>query len=177
MKKLIFLFFVLLSTISFCQSYTLWYETDFEKIVGGTFYSREVNLFIEDTRQFGQFNGLFSTILDLDSISSYPGKDSALYFFPNYKINGKWYSGDTILWDRFNTADFHINDPALNLDIESVVAQTYFDSLLVWTSFPSVPSPSDTSNVEDRAAWTDFKMGMICPDSFKVKLNLRLYRY
>ncbi len=171
MKALLFVLILLLSfSLSYSQDYLLWLG-DYSADDAGSTDSRQVNL-TDEAEELGKFNGLFAVTLDLDTLAADQGGDDTLYFCPMYKVSGTWFIGDTIQWDRLNTADYHIDDAFINTNIEAVIAQTYQDSILVW-----VIDPTSTTDIEGYPIWQEVGMRMLHGDSVDVNLEVRMGRH
>lgn len=157
--------FVLFHGMGRCQQKTLWNIT-YTKPAAGTQESLSFNPYIAPTSEY-KFTGQLVVTLDVDS-STKQGDNDSLYFFPMYKINDEWFTGDTIQWDRIPD---EIDDTILNSNIEAVVVQTFQDSLLIW-----VTDPTSTTTIEGYPVWLDFKLKMSYNDSCLFYINAELGR-
>lgn len=92
-----------------------------------------------------KYLGLEILTLDIDSLVSLTDatstvRDNGIFFINQYRVNGDWYSGDTIRWDRFDTSNIENN--IIDRDLVTILPLTYHDSLLVW-----VNEPDSTNNI------------------------------
>ena len=170
-----FLFVILsllfLLSFSYGQEYRLWNATIQEEDAGTT--DSDVFNFTDRYTTVGKYFGLTAIVLDIDTtIVTKTGGNDSLYFVTMYKIGGTWFTGDTIQWDRVNTAAYGIDDTFIDTNIELVIAQTYQDSLLVWKN-----DPTSTTTIEGYPMWQEFGVRALYNDSIDVFIDMRAGRH
>ena len=111
-------------------------------------------------------------VLDVDSSTTVNGADDSLLFFPMYKISGTWFVGDTIEWDRINTATYTVDDAFIDANIEYVLPSVLHDSLLVWKN-----DPTSLTTVEGYPVWQEFKLRVSYNDSVTFIIDARAGRH
>ncbi len=169
MRNFLVLFLLFLFTVPiFSQDLVLWNE-EFTATASGSDLSKQWNL-SDDFRNLGDYNGLMTIVLDVDSLTDVDNTADVLYFLPYYKIAGNWYKGDTIQWDSLNTSE--IDDTILDVNMEAVNVSTSLSRVLIWRS-----DPSSTTTIEGYPASTAFGLKMLHADSVNFKLNCRIGRY
>lgn len=165
---LVTLLLLLFVTFGYAQSYKLWVE-DFTATAAGTDYSEDWN-FADEYRDIGKFDGLVCVTLDLDSSTTVNGDDDSLYFFPEYKVNGEWFRGDTIAWDSLSTSK--IDSAFYNVDVKAVVVPDVHNNILIWQN-----DPTSTTSIEGLPVWTDFRLAKTYNDSVTYTIDARAGRY
>jgi hypothetical protein len=170
MRQLLFILIslLLLFSLGYGQNYKLWAET-FTATAASTDDSEDWD-FTDEYRNLGKFAGLVAVILDVDSSTTENGDDDSLYFFPMYKINGDWFVGDTIEWDRITTDE--IDSTFIDVNIEAIIPSALHDSLMIWKN-----DPTSTTTIEGYPVWTDFKLRMSHNDSVTFGIDARAGRY
>ena len=163
--------FLLFFNLGYSQDYRLWTDEALTVGAAATLDSDYFNL-TDDYRALGKFNGLMAVVLDVDSSTTVCGDDDSLYFVPMYEIMGTWFSGDTIQWDRINTADYGVDDTFLDLNIEAIVTETHTDSLFVW-----VVDPTSVTNIEGYPIWENFGLRVLHNDSVNTVISATLGRH
>lgn len=164
-----FLFFLLcLVGLSLGQSTTL-LSGDFEEDGSGIAYTGSYN---STDVAVDKFLGFEVFTLDIDSLPSLTDatgtvRDNTIAFINEYKRNGKWWTGDSIRWDRFDTSNLESSIIQRNLVWISPI--TYNDSLLVWHN-----DPTDTSNIQG-LIWKERRVKIVWSDSVSFNnLNLEV---
>lgn len=171
-KLLVILTLLFLVSFGYGQEYRLFRSYDLDVDAASTVDSDEAN-FTDDYRGLGKFDGLVTLVLDVDSSTTASGGgNDSLYFVPMYKISGDWFTGDTIQWDRLNTASYGIDDAFIDTNIELVIVETYHDSLLIWKN-----DPTTTTTIEGYPMWQDFKVRVLHKDSVDCEINLDAGRH
>ena len=175
MKKFSFILILLVLFIvkfGYGQEYRLWTSQSIAQTASNLGYSAEVN-FTNDASNLGKFNGLVAIVLDVDSSTTASGGgDDSLYFAPVYQVSGDWFIGDTIQWDRVNTADYHVDDDFFNSDKELIIPEVDHDSVYVWRF-----DPTSTTNIEGYPIWQKFKLVVLYNDSVNVVVDVRAGRH
>lgn len=150
MKKILILF-LLLTSFSFAQQLKLWINEDVEEDAAGYIESKSHHI-SDDFKTFGDFFGLVSIYLNVDSSTTLRNNRDSLYFKPMLKFGETWYLGDTLHWKRFDTAD--ITSSIIQSNLTYIIPGVVHDSLLVWFN-----DPTDTSTIWGLpASQTDFKL-------------------
>ncbi len=160
-----------LLSFSYGQEYRLWVE-EYTATAAGSDDSDSFN-FTDRYTTVGKYLGLTAIVLDVDSsTTSSGGGNDSLYFVTMYKVGGTWFTGDTIQWDRVNTAAYHIDDTFFNSNQELIIPEVYHDSLMVWRN-----DPTSTVDVEGYPMWQEFGLRMLHNDSCDVILDVRAGRH
>ena len=168
--------FLLFTSVCFGQMYPLFGTVNSQGAVkyvvsndaAATINSPKTVNLVTDYRGLGDFLGLFTLTMDVDSVIN-TALDS-FYVVSRYKIQGTWYTGDTLQWDRLDTSE--IDATIIQTNKELILPDTHGDSLFVWTNDPTV-----TTNIQGIPAYEQFGIAILHKTLVDFNVTIQLGRH